>query len=178
MSLFTGLYPLLLLLLGTAVLEYLLPSDRTGGKMAAAFRAVVGLCMLLAMLKPLTRGLSLLRAMSAGETDGLRERMEQEELLPQEDTSRGEEKLADRLAEAGASQVEEWVYATLENNFGISARHATVTAHVSVDLIGGEQARLEQVYICLSGSAALRNPHDIESWFSDALGCPVTLSVA
>ena len=178
MSLFTGLYPLLLLLLGAGVLEYMLPADKTGGKMSAAFQAVAGLCILLAMLKPITQGLSLLRDMNAGGTDALRERLEQVELLPQEDASGGEKKLADRLAEEGASQVEEWVYAALDKTFGIPARHAAVTAHVSVDLSGGEQARLEQVYICLSGSAVLRNPHDIENWFSDALGCPVTLSVA
>lgn len=178
MSLFAGLYPLLLLLLGAGILEYLLPAEGSGGKTSAAYRAVAGLCILLAMLKPLTQGLSLLHDLSAGGTDGLRGRLEQMDILPPEDTSAGEKKLADRLAEAGASQVEEWVYAALDSTFGIPARHATVTACVSVDLSDGEYVRLEQVYICLSGSAALRNPHDIESWFSDALGCPVTLSVA
>lgn len=55
MSVSAGLYPLILLSLGVGVLEFLLPGDRNG-KSSAAFRAVAGLCVLLAILVPLARG--------------------------------------------------------------------------------------------------------------------------
>ena len=74
--------------------------------------------------------------------------------------------------------MEQWGYAALRNTFGIPERDAAVQARVAVSLEGAGNARLESVRISLSGSSALRNPHDIEKWFADALGCPVTLSVA
>lgn len=88
MSVSAGLYPLILLSLGVGVLEFLLPGDRNG-KSSAAFRAVAGLCVLLAILVPLARGLSLLRDIAAGGTDDLRGRLEQSGILPPDDGTVG-----------------------------------------------------------------------------------------
>ncbi len=175
MSLSAGLYPLILLSLGVGVLEFLLPGDRNG-KSTAAFRAVAGLCVLLAVLVPIGRGLSLLRDMASGGADSLRERLEQSGILPPDGETVGADDFAGQLAAVGEAEAERWVYAALRDTFGIPACDAAVQAHVTVTPDGS--AQLAEVRISLSGSSALRNPHDIEKWFSDALGCPVTLSVA
>lgn len=177
MSVASGLYPLVLLSLGIGLLEFLLPGDRNS-KTSSAWRAVAGLCILVAMLAPFAEGLSLLRALAFEDADGLRDRLEQSTLIPSAEPSPPPDALADRLAAAGAAEVEAWVYDALADTFGIPPANATVTARVTVGLSdSGDSARLEAVYISLSGSSALRDPHAIEAWFSDALGCPVLLSV-
>ena len=180
MSFMATLYPAVILSLGVGVLEFILPGERDG-KTARTVRVVAGLCVLLALLRPITEGMSLLRTLAAEGADGLRDRLEASTLTPTVEPPEEPKALADRLAEAGAAEVEAWVLAALQDSFGIPPDYATVTAQVAVTL-GGDGAEdgvtLERVYISLSGRFALSDPHDIEGWFSERLGCAVILSVS
>lgn len=180
MSFMATLYPAVLLSLGVGILEFILPGERDG-KTARTVRTVAGLCVLLSLLAPITEGISLLRTLAVEGTDGLRERLEASTLTPTVEPSEEPQALADRLAEAGAAEVEAWVLTALQDSFGIPPDCAAVTAQVAVTLgsDGSEDGvTLERVYISLSGRFALSNPHDIEAWFSERLGCTVALSVS
>ncbi len=169
------LQTLLLAAIAAAVVELLVPQG-DGGRVAAYVRMIGGLFLLVVLLGPIREGLTLLREAAEGD---LSEHVP-EVLLPSGEPTDYEAILRDTLAAAGASEVEAWVRATLEEEFGIPPEEGriAVLCEVTTSAEGGAEAwRVQEVRVALSGGSALRDPHPIEARIGEALGGPCYVTV-
>ena len=151
--------------MAAAVVELLAPKGE-GGRIAAQVRMVAGLFLLVALLLPLRDGVAFLAGLSDG--DGL--------AIPSYDVPGYESTLQASVLSMGSAELAAWITATLETEFSVSPELAEV-----LPVWGAIEATtppLAEVYIVLSGKAALTDPHPIESFFADALGCPCRVSVS
>lgn len=181
------LFPLLLTALAAAVLEFLLPDgDGFSSRMQGPIRTVVGLCILVALISPIREGISLLRRLTVSDTTQLTEQLQSSYpsvIQPARGTEGYADDLAESLASTGNTAVEDWVREKLLSQFGIPAEQCAVKAEVVVtipaDPASGEtaSARITGVWITFYGSSILRNPHTVEEWFSNQLGCPCYVSI-
>lgn len=165
------IYAFLLTAVAAAIVELLAPVGE-GGRLGGVVRFAVGLCLLVMLLNPLREGISLLRSIADGH---LAINWEGEAPVEQLDY---DGILQDELSDLGRSEVEAWVSATLAARFGIPAEHHTVTVSMAEGAAedGGLPA-LTGITILLHGSSVFENPHQIESYFTDQLGCPCAVAI-
>ena len=148
-----------------AVVEMLAPRGE-GGRIVAQVRMVAGLFLIVALLVPLRDGLTFLSGLAEGE--GI--------VVPSYDIPDYEVTLQASVLAMGSEEVSAWVVSVLEEKFSVSAEYVEVIPVWS----DGESIPppLAELYILLSGKAALTDPHPIEAFFEDALGCSCRVSVA
>ena len=151
--------------MAAAVVELLAPKGE-GGRISAQVRMVAGLFILVALLLPLRDGVAFLTELSDG--GGL--------AIPSYDAPDYESTLQASVVSLGSAELSAWVTSTLEAEFSISPDLAEVVP------VWGESDTtpppLAEVYIVLSGKAVLTDPHPIEAFFADALGCPCRVSIS
>ena len=168
-------YVLTLLSASVAVclLEMLLPKG-DGGRTASHVRLVTGLFLLVALLNPLRQGLLLLRSAATGDLAELvAERLP--EVSYEEDHAGAFESA---LSGIGRQEVETWVVETLAAVFAIPAEGCAV--EVVCGVAGeGDAATLTlcELRIGLRGRYALEDPHPLEAYFAERLGCPCFVTV-
>ena len=154
--------------LAAAVIELLAPRGE-GGRLAASVRMVAGLFLLVSLMAPLQEGILWLRSAAEGElSEELAERVP---MLPSEDY---EAVWGEALAAVGRSECETWIASVLESVFGIPSE-----GHVSQVICtgDGEGLSLLEARISLRGEYALRDPHAIETYIGEHLGCPCYVTV-
>ncbi len=154
--------------LAAALVELLAPKGE-GGRLAAGIRMVAGLFLLVALLSPLRAGLELLVGLSDGTVDlpaG----------VPSVEAEDYESTLQASILSLGEAELTAWVGETLRTAFGVSPEEVEVTP------VWAESETLPpplaELCIVLSGEAMFANPHPMEAYFTDALGCPCRVSVA
>ena len=154
--------------LAVCVIELLLPKG-DGGRVASHVRLVSGLFLLVALLNPLREGLTLLRSAASGELgEVIAER------LP---TSSPEEDYAASF-NATLWEVEAWVKETLSAVFAIPSEGCAVEAVCQVEETEeGVALSLAELRIGLKGKYILEDPHPIETYVSERLGCPCFVTV-
>lgn len=151
-----------------ATVERLAPKGE-GDRIASHIRMVAGLFLLLTLLTPLTEGLRLLRDGLEGD---LAARVE--ELLPDPPREGYEAVFGDTLTGISRDQLRNHVITTMENQFAIPPSGC----RVSVDCAYSEgRVTVNEVRICLLDQYALQDPHAIEDYFSEQLGCPCFVTV-
>lgn len=153
------------------VIELLVPKG-DGGKLAASVRMIGGLFLIIALIAPLKEGLGLLRFAAEGDVSDLIE-----EHIPG-DLAGGEADyqatFQGSLAALGRGEVEAWVTESLSSRFQIPPSDCAVEAVVESE---EGNLTLRELRIGLRGAHALTNPHPIEEYFSDLLGCPCYVTV-
>ena len=155
------------------VIELLLPKG-DGGRVAAHVRLVAGLFLLVALLNPLREGLLLLRSAATGELGELLE----DRLPPIPSAEVYGEAFGDTLSEVGRQEVEAWALETLELVFAVPAEGCAVEAVCEAE--GNAETptlTLRELRIGLRGKHALQDPHPVEDYFSERLGCPCFVTV-
>ena len=155
------------------IVELLLPKG-DGGQVASHVRLVSGLLLLVALLNPLREGLLLLRSAATGELGELLE----DRLPPIPSDEVYGEAFDSALSEVGQQEVEAWVLETLELVFAVSADGCAVEAVCEVE--GDTESptlALRELRIGLRGGYALQDPHPIEDYFAERLGCPCFVTV-
>ena len=168
-------YILTLLSASVAVclVELLLPKG-DGGRIASHVRLVSGLLLLVSMLNPLREGLLFLRSAASGDLgDVIADRLPN---LPYEENY--DDAFQATLTEVGRRETEAWVVETLGIVFAIPSEGCAVEAVCDA----GEDTEesiltLREVRIGLRGAYALENPHPIEDYFTERLGCPCFVTV-
>ncbi len=151
--------------IAAAVVELLAPRGQ-GGRLSAQVRMVAGLFLLVALLVPLKDGLSYLSDLTDG---GNIE-------IPAYEAPDYEATLKASLLSLGSEELSVWVKDILESEFSLSAQNTEVIPVWAED--DELPATLAEVCIVLSGADRLADPHPIETFFSDTLGCPCRVSVA
>lgn len=147
-----------------AALVGLLAPEGEGGRLTSQLRMVAGLLLLLALLEPLRSGLSYLRALSEGDLP-----VPWNDPLSEPTLENYEEGLEATLIAVGQGEVEAYVKEVLETVFHIPREYATVGGVWDTE---GEAMTLVELRIALRGAYALENPHPMEAYFSERLGCP------
>jgi hypothetical protein len=155
--------------LAVAVIELLSPKGE-GGRIVSHVRLVAGLFLLVLLLDPLRRGLSLLRQTADGD---LTLRLDAAADLTY-DSAAYDRVFQNTLAAAGKGEVETWVRNTLCTEFAIPPSDCAVEAVCAAE--GGEITLLE-LRIGLSGAHRLQNPHPIEAFFSEKFDCACYVTV-
>ena len=155
--------------LAVAVIELLAPKGE-GGRLASHVRLVAGLFLLVLLLNPLREGISLLRKAADGD---LTLRLDSPMDLTY-DSAAYDRVFRDTLAEVGRGEVEAWVTNTLQTEFSIPPSDCAVEAVCEAD---GEKISLRELRIGLSGAYRLQNPHPIEVFFAEKLGCACYVTV-
>ena len=151
--------------MAAAVVELLAPKGE-GGRISAQVRMVAGLFLLVALLLPLRDGLAFLTELADG--DGV--------LFPSYETPDYASTLQAAVVSMGRAELSAWVTSTLEAEFSVSPDLAEVVPVWEAS--DSTPPPLAEVYIVLSGKAALTDPHPMEAFFSEALGCPCHVSVS
>ena len=154
--------------LAAAVAELLAPKGE-GGRLVSHVRMVAGLFLLVALLVPLREGITLLLDAAQGD---MASRVE--ELIPEAYQPDYEAVFGDSLAAMGEEEVEAWVMATLESRFGVPADLCLVEGVCAYE---AEALAITEVRIALWGGSALTDPHPIEDYFTQQLGCPCSVTV-
>lgn len=168
--------PLLLTSAGAAIAVRLIPRRAATAK---TVRMAAALCLLVCLLSPLAESAALLKETLLSDPGALADRLSSLQdpgdvpLLPQGGVD-ADSLFENELTSLAASNVETWVQSRLRDTFGISPDHASVTVSCSSD---GQSLRTEGVWIVLRGRAVISDPHVIEAWFSERLGCPCAVSV-
>ena len=161
--------------LAACMVELLVPKG-DGGRIAGHVRMVAGLFLLVALLEPIGAGLTLLRRAAEGELTGWIE-----EQIPSSavdgDSERFEDVFRESLNGVGRREVEAWVVESLETAFGIPAAGCAVEAVCDLTDGAGENSALRELRIGLRGAYALEDPHPIEAYFAERLGCPCYVTV-
>lgn len=143
------------------VLEEILP-DSYGSK--AYVRLLTALCLLLLILAPVGR---VLRALPeafeslSGELEEEGEAAPYEEILKQE------------LAQTVQNEISEAVKRELATRFGVNGSKTDV----GVLLSGGESFTVSRLVITLRGVDILKDPYEIEAYFSRLLSCECAVIV-
>ncbi len=159
----TYILTLLAASLAAAVIELLSPKGE-GGRIASHVRLVAGLFLLVMLLEPLQEGLNLLRSAAAGE---LTIRLPQASDI--HDTADYGYAFWDTVEAVSRGEVEAWVTEILEAEFSIPPSDCVVEAVCERD---GDGLVLRELRIGLRGKYMLKDPHPIEAYFSERLGCP------
>ena len=164
------IYGIILVGVSCAVVELL--SIGGESKMKGHLRLVAGLCILVACIQPIKEGAAYIMDIANGE-------MEIE--LPQGGTYEKEDYQAmfdGAIADMTGQEIEVWVQNTLRDVFGItedqSAVEVVMTEEKSQDT---GLTYPKDVYICLTGKAILKNPHQIEAYMAEKLFCACYVSV-
>lgn len=151
--------------LAAAVVELLAPRGE-GGRITAQVRMVAGLFLLVALLLPLRDGVAFLSELADGEGPS----------IPSYDAPDYEATLQAAVLSMGSAELTAWVTSTLAETFSVPPEQVEVVPVWAE----GETVPppLTEVCIVLSGKAALTDPHPIEAFFADVLGCPCRVSVS
>ena len=159
--------------LAVCVIELLLPKG-DGERVASHVRLVSGLFLLVALLNPLREGLTLLRSAASGELgEVIAERLPTSS--PEEDYAAS---FNATLSEVGRREVEAWVKETLSAVFAIPSEGCAVEAVCQVEETEeGVALSLAELRIGLKGKYILEDPHPIETYVSERLGCPCFVTV-
>lgn len=155
------------------VIEMLLPKG-DGGRVAAHVRLVSGLFLLVALLNPLREGLEILSSLASGE---LGEAVG-DALAPPLPDGGYEDAFGSTLTQVGRREVEAWAVETLGTVFAVPAEGCAVEAVCETYGEGGSPTlSLCELRIGLKGKYALRDPHPMEDYFEERLGCPCYVTV-
>lgn len=162
------LYGLIAAAVAATLVELIAPQGE-GGRIGGQVRLVAGLCILIALIQPLREGITILRAMAEGDLYEMLPDME----IPVEEEY--DSVWADTLVGMGEQEVESWVAGVLEREFRIHSGNRRVQAICEA----GEDGALcvREVRIALWGAAIWKDPHTIETYVSERLSCPCTVSV-
>lgn len=153
-----------------AVLVELLAPTGEGGRLGGGVRLVAALCMLVMLIQPLQEGITLLRSIA----DGTPDFSWAGDISA--DESDYEHILQEELSGLGRGEVTAWVTDALADRFGIPKDNHTVT--VTMGAAEGEAMPVvAHVTILLHGSSVFENPHQIEDYITDKLGCPCTVAI-
>ena len=149
--------------LAAAIAELLAPKGE-GGRITAHIRMVAGLFLLVALLNPLREGIRLLRDTALGDPAA-----RLEDLIPSDLKTDYAAVFGDSLTAISSREVEAWITTELESRFDIppSGCRVWVSCSYEEDTLTVTEAR-----IALLGQYSLKDPHTIESYFSDQLNCP------
>ncbi len=160
---------LLMASLAAAIMEMLAPRG-DGGRIAAHVRMIAGLFLLVALLSPLQKGIALLRSVAEGslEEDYFSEH------LPAYTPTDYEAAFGSTIQAFSASEAEAWVHSTLQAAFGIPPEGCLVEV---ICQTSDRTPILQEVRIALLGVYMLRDPHPIETYIADRLGCPCYVTV-
>lgn len=151
-----------------SVAELLAPKG-DGGRIAAHVRMIAGLFLLVVLLHPLKEGLLLLESAADGEWgDQIADQ------LPDHIPGNHEAVFNHTLTAIGEQEAEDWVTAALSTVFGIPSASCTVEAACGVE---EQMLTLKEIRIALQGKYMLENPHPIESYVTEQLGCPCFVTV-
>ncbi len=164
------LYAFILTAVAAVLVEMLAPSGE-GGRLRSHVRLMAGLCMLVMLITPLREGLTLIRSIA----DGTLEWSWAEDAPTEE--SDYQNILEEGLSSLGQQEVAVWVKHTLEADFGIPPSNHTVTVTM-VPAEGNALPAVAQVTILLHGASIFENPHQIEDYITDRLGCPCYVAIA
>ena len=151
-----------------AVVELLAPKGQ-GDRVVSHIRMLGGLFLLVALLTPLGEGIRLLRSATDGD---LASRVES--FIPSWEAGGYDGVFGDTLTDITAEEVESWVTQTMDARFGIPPEECTVWVACTYD---GEILAITEIRIALSGSYALRDPHPVETYFTEQLDCPCYVTV-
>ena len=154
--------------LAAAMIELLAPKG-DGDRIAAHVRMIAGLFLLVVLLQPLKEGILLLRSAASGDlTDRL------SEAVPDYAPTDYEAAFNDTLTAVGKGEVEAWVASALNTVFSIPPSGCTVEA-----ICEAEETTLilREVRIALHGKYVFENPHLIEAYVSEQLGCACYVTV-
>ena len=164
----TYILSLLTASLAAAVVELLAPKGE-GGRMASHIRMIAGLFLLVALLTPMREGIAFLRDATDGDLSA-----RVEDLIPSGAETDYEAVFGDNLAAIGADEVKSWVTQSMETRFGIPADECTIWATCSYE---DETLTVTEVRISLSPAYLLQDPHPIEAYVTEQLGCPCFVTV-
>ena len=153
--------------LAAAVIELLSPRGE-GGRTAANVRMIAGLYVIIALLHPLRAGIDLLQNAVTGDLAG-----QIADRIPSADTD-FEATFAEHISSLGASEVESWATSVMENRFDIPPSGCRVEA---VCHMTDGRLTLTELRIALVGVYAAENPHPIEAYMQEQLGCPCYVTV-
>ena len=152
----------------SAVIRLLAPKG-TGGHLGEHIRMITGLFLLVALLTPLREGMELLRTAASGE---LAEHLTV--AVPEEALGDYGEVFGDALTFVGREEVKAWVESELDTHFGIPRSECRISVTCAV---AEENLTVSEVRISLSGSYITQDPHPIESYVTEKLGCPCYVTV-
>ena len=161
-----SLFSLVALAVCCAVVEHLSPGGQ-GGTWSKYLRLLCSLCLLLALVEPISAlllGVADLPARIEAYLSSLSEESEYDERAQQQ-WSQEQQRLDCALVAAALSQ-------GLQREFSIAAQDMTLG--VGADAAG---ERLVSVSVGLSGSAIWQDTHAIEDWLAQQLGSSVTVTV-
>ena len=145
--------------LAVGILEELLPSEY-GSK--AYVRLVCGLCLLLVMIAPVG---NLLRSLPSVFEDSLE--------IEEGAENQYERILSENLGEAVRAELTEAIRRDLKARFGVNGERTEVGI-----LLGGEgELSVSRLVITLRGADILKDPYEIEDYFSRLLGCECAVIV-
>ena len=154
--------------LAAAVVELLSPKGE-GDRLVSHIRMIGGLFLLVVLLDPLRTGISLLRDAAAGD---LPSRVES--LIPSAIETNYDAVFGDSLTNLGEAEVESWAMAILETHFGVSSEDCLVAVDCAYE---ADTLFATELRIALWGRSALEDPHPIEVYFTEQLGCPCYVTV-
>ena len=145
--------------LAVGILEELLPNEY-GSKVYV--RLLTGLCLLLVMLAPVG---SLLRA--------LPDMFSEYEAIEEGADNEYERILSESLGEQVREQLAAAVRRDLSSRFGVNSERA----EVGIMLGGGDTLSVSRLVITLRGADILKDPYEIEDYFSRLLDCECAVIV-
>ena len=160
------LFSLVALALCCAVVEHLSPGGQ-GGAWSKYLRLLCSLCLLLALVEPISALLSAGVDLPARIEDYLSSLSEEAEYREQaqQQWSQEQQRLDCALVAAALSQ-------ELQREFSIAAQDVALS--VRADAAG---ERLVSVSVGLSGSAIWQDTHAIEGWLAQQIGSSATVTV-
>ena len=155
-------------ILMAAVIEKLSPAGE-GGRITAHVRFLTGLFIILTLLSPLREAVELITTVSENGFQGV-----SEDLFAPSQEGDYREMLGQTLVTVSRSEGEAWVVKVLSERFSIPSEGCTVEVICTSD---GETVAFCEVRIALEGRYALQDPHPVEAYISEALGCPCYVTV-
>ena len=154
--------------LGVALIRLLAPKGE-GGRLGDHVDMIAGLFLLVSLLEPLKAGITLLYTAAEGDLA---------DQLPITVPAYSEEDYAEvlnsTLLSVGKTQAEVWVSSALQDRFGIPPMDCRISVSCAAE---GENLTVSEVRVALSGSSITQNPHPIEAYITDSLGCPCYVTV-
>ena len=157
-------YVLILTAVMAAVAELLTDGEGASNMV----RMVAGLCVLVALIQPIKEGIAWLGETARGES------VPHEWLsLPDADLD-AEAVFNQQLSDLSRREVERAAETILDERFGVRPEDCRVEATVESN---GEQMSIQRVYVLLSGSAVLKNPHTIEAFLEQTFGGDCVVAV-
>ena len=155
--------------LSAAVVELISPRGE-GGRIASHVRMIAGLFLLVTLLSPLSEGIALLRSAAKGDLTS-----QISHQLPDGSGGDYEAAFEATLSTVGREETEAWVTSALEAVFGVPPTGGSVQPVCEAE---GGTLTLAEIRISLHGVYAARDPHAIETYITEQLGCPCYVTVA